>query len=45
MYVILAVLLLLSLYANVQRLRQEKIETVTFTPASSLPASPSPSPR
>ncbi len=37
--VILAALLLLSLYANVQRLRRNTIETVTFTPA----AAPSPS--
>jgi hypothetical protein len=44
-YVILAALLLLSLYANVQRLRRDKIETITFTPAASPPASPSPSPR
>jgi hypothetical protein len=41
MMVILGVLILLSLYANVQRLRRDKIETVTFTPAA--PASPSPS--
>ena len=40
MFVILVSMLLLALYANVQRLRREKLETVIVTPA----ASPSPSP-
>jgi hypothetical protein len=43
---ILIALLLLSLYANVQRLRRDKIETVTFTPAAAAPSvSPTASPR
>jgi hypothetical protein len=43
--VILAALILLSLYANVQRLRRDKVETVTFTPAAAPSASPSVAPR
>jgi hypothetical protein len=39
MVVILAAMALLALYANVQRLRRDKIENVTFTPAAN--ASPS----
>jgi len=35
MQVILAALVFLSLYANVQRLRRDRVETVTFTPANS----------
>jgi hypothetical protein len=34
---------LIALYANVQRWRRVKIETVTITPASSPAISPSPS--
>jgi hypothetical protein len=46
MLVILGAMLLLSLYANVQRWRRAKIEKVIFTPAAALPsASPSPSAR
>jgi len=33
---------LVALYANVQKVRRAKIETVTFTPASSPAESPSP---
>jgi hypothetical protein len=33
---------LVALYANVQKFRRVKIETVTFTPASSPAESPSP---
>jgi hypothetical protein len=40
--VILIAFGLVALYANVQRLRRNKIETVTFTPASSPTESPSP---
>ena len=34
MLAIVIALLLLSLYANVQRWRRDKVETVTFTPAA-----------
>jgi hypothetical protein len=40
--VILIAFGLVALYANVQKLRRDKIETVTFTPASSPAESPSP---
>jgi hypothetical protein len=40
MIVILAAMALVAIYANVQRLRRDKIETVIVTPA----ANPSPSP-
>jgi hypothetical protein len=40
--VILGAMLLLSLYANVQRWRRAKVEKVIFTPPAALPsASPS----
>jgi hypothetical protein len=46
MLVILGAMLLLSLYANVQRWRRAQIEKVIFTPAAALPfTSPSASPR
>jgi hypothetical protein len=45
MLVGLGALILLSLYANVQRLRRDKIETITFTPAKSRLPSPSALPR
>lgn len=38
MRVILAVMVSLSLYANIQRLRRDKIETVSFTAATAPPA-------
>jgi hypothetical protein len=40
MIVVLAVMALVAIYANVQRLRRDKIETVIVTPI----ATPSPSP-
>jgi hypothetical protein len=40
--VILIAFGLVALYANVQKLRRDKIETVTFTPAPSPAESPSP---
>jgi hypothetical protein len=40
--VLLIVFGLVALYANVQKLRRGKIETVTFTPASAPTGSPSP---
>jgi hypothetical protein len=45
MLVVLGALILLSLYANVQRLRRDKVETVAFTLSKSPLPSPSPSPR
>jgi hypothetical protein len=43
---IVIALVLLSLYANVQRWRRDKVETVTFTPAVPLSSvSPTASPR
>jgi hypothetical protein len=46
MLVILGAMLLLSLYASVQRWRRAQIEKVIVTPAAALPsASPSASPR
>jgi prepilin signal peptidase PulO-like enzyme (type II secretory pathway) len=42
MVTILVVIFLLAVYANVQRLRRSRIETVKFTPA--LAASPSATP-
>jgi hypothetical protein len=46
MLVILGAMLLLSLYANVQRWRRGQIEKAIFTPAAALSsASPSASPR
>jgi hypothetical protein len=42
--VIVIVFALVAIYANVQRLRRDKIEAATFTPASSSPANPSPEP-
>jgi hypothetical protein len=35
---------LVALYANIQKLRRAKIESVTFTPASAQTATPSPAP-
>jgi hypothetical protein len=35
---------LVALYANIQKLRRDKIESVTFTPASAQTAAPSPTP-
>jgi hypothetical protein len=35
---------LVALYANIQKLRRDKIESVTFTPASAQTATPSPTP-
>ena len=35
---------LVALYANIQKLRRAKIETVVFTPASAQSATPSPAP-
>jgi len=35
---------LVALYANIQKLRRAKIETVIFTPASAQSATPSPAP-
>jgi hypothetical protein len=41
MLVIVVVFVLVSLYANVQRLRRDKIESVTITPAASAtPSAP-----
>jgi hypothetical protein len=46
MLVILGAMLLLSLYANVQRWRRAQIEKAVFTAAAALPSvSPSASPR
>lgn len=46
MLAIVIALVLLSLYANVQRWRRDKVETVTFTPAVPLSSvSPTASPR
>jgi sensor domain CHASE-containing protein len=44
MLVILAAMFLLSLYANAQRWRRDKVEVVTVTPAAPS-VSPSASPR
>jgi len=41
MLVIVSVFALVALYANVQKLRRDKIESATFIPASSPAASPS----
>ena len=41
MIVIVVTMALLAVYANVQKLRRNKIETVTFTPAAASSASPS----
>jgi len=35
---------LVALYANIQKLRRAKIESVIFTPASAQSATPTPSP-
>jgi hypothetical protein len=35
---------LVALYANIQKARRAKIETVIFTPASAQTATPSPAP-
>jgi hypothetical protein len=35
---------LVALYANIQKLRRAKMETVIFTPASAQTATPSPAP-
>jgi hypothetical protein len=35
---------LVAVYANIQKLRRAKIESVIFTPASSQSATPSPTP-
>jgi hypothetical protein len=35
---------LVALYANIQKLRRAKIESVIFTPASGQSATPSPTP-
>jgi hypothetical protein len=35
---------LIALYANIQKLRQAKIESVNFTPASAQTSAPSPAP-
>jgi len=35
---------LIALYANIQKLRRVKIESVIFTPASGQSATPSPTP-
>ena len=35
---------LVALYANIQKLRRAKIETVIFTPGSTQTATPSPTP-
>jgi hypothetical protein len=35
---------LVALYANIQKLRRGKIESVTFIPASAQTATPSPTP-
>jgi hypothetical protein len=35
---------LVALYANIQKLRRAKIESVTFIPASAQTATPSPAP-
>jgi len=35
---------LVALYANIQKMRRAKIESVTFTPASAQTATPSPTP-
>jgi hypothetical protein len=40
--VVLVVIALLSIYANVQRLRRDKIETVIVTPVEAPSPSPSP---
>lgn len=45
MLVILAAMALLSIYANVQRWRRDKIEKVIFTPAATPSVSPSMGPR
>jgi len=44
MIVIIVAIGFVALYANVQRLRRDKIETVTFTPAGSPSPSASPTP-
>jgi hypothetical protein len=35
---------LVALYANIQKLRRDKIESVTFIPASAQTSTPSPAP-
>ncbi|MEY2538918.1 MAG: hypothetical protein QOG67_2658 [Verrucomicrobiota bacterium] len=40
--VILAAMALVAIYANVQRLRRDKIETVIVTPAANPSLSPTP---
>jgi hypothetical protein len=35
---------LVALYANIQKLRRDKIESVTFIPASTQTSTPSPAP-
>ena len=44
MIVIIVAIAFVALYANVQRLRRDKIETVTFTPAAVPSSSASPTP-
>jgi hypothetical protein len=44
MIVIVVAIGFVALYANVQRLRRDKIETVTFTPAVAPSPSASPTP-
>jgi hypothetical protein len=44
MIVIIIAIGFVALYANVQRLRRDKIETVTFTPAAAPSPSASPTP-
>jgi hypothetical protein len=36
---------LVALYANIQKLRRDKIESVTLIPASAQTSTPSPAPR
>jgi len=42
--IVLGAFLIVAIHANVQRLRRDKIETVTVTPMATASPSPSPSP-
>jgi hypothetical protein len=44
MVAIVIVLALVAIYANVQRLRRARMETATFTPATTITTTPSPAP-
>ena len=44
MIIVLAAMLLVAIHANVQRLRRDKIETVTVTPMATAAPTPSPTP-